>query len=170
MPISFSSSVGTFGRRVRRRHTLDVLENERAPQNRRRAVRVGGRHQDGAFAEQPPACRLLELDPPEAIAFDVGDPVVQRDPLVEERVLRAQQIDHAAVFPEDAVGEQRQLGAEILARIRSAGRIREHGRVRHDLVQPLHVEPLVDEVARERRRTRIGEHALHLLVEHRRAR
>ena len=153
-------------RRRRRRHALNVLEDERAAQHRRRAVRIRGRHQDGALAEQAPARRLLELDPPEPIAFHVGDAVVQRDALVEERVLRSQQIDDAAVFPEDAVGEQRQLGAEIRARIASAGRIREHRRVRHDLVEALHVEPLVHEVARQRHRTRIGEHALHLLVEH----
>ena len=164
--MSFSSSVGTFGGGVRRRHALNVLEDEGPPQHRRRAVRVGGRHQHGAFAEQPPARRLLELDPPEAIAFHVGDPVMERDALVEIRVLRSQQIDHAAVFPEDAVGEERQLGAEILARIRSAGGIREHRRVRHDLVEALHVEPLMDEIARQRHGTRIGQHAPDLPVEH----
>ena len=143
MPMSFSSSVGTFGGGVRRRHALDVLEDERAAQHRRRAVRIRGRHQHRALAEQAPARRLLQLDAPEAIALHVGDAVVQRDALVEERVLRPQQIDDAAVFPEDAVGEQRQLGAEILARIGSAGRVREHRRVRHDLVEALHVEPLM---------------------------
>ena len=156
--MSFSSSVGTFGGGVPAAR-LNVLEDERAAQHRRRAVRVGRRHQHGAFAEQSPARRFLELDALEAVALHVGDAVVQRDALVEERVLRPQQIDDAAVFPEDAVGEQRQLGAEILARIGAARRIREHRRIRHDLVQPLHVEPLMDEVARQRHRARIGEHA-----------
>ena len=69
---------------------------------------------------QSPARRLLELDAPEAIAFHVGDGVMERDALVEIAVLRPQQIDHAAVFPENAVGEERQLGAEVFAWIRSA--------------------------------------------------
>ena len=104
-------------RGVCRWHAYQVCEDEGPPQHRRRPVRVRRRHQHGAFAEQPPARRLLELDPPEAIAFHIGDPVMKRDALVEIRVLRSQQIDHAAVFSEDAVGEERQLGAEILARI-----------------------------------------------------
>ena len=38
---------------------------------------------------RPQRAELLELDAPEPIAFHVGDAVVQRDALVEKRVLRA---------------------------------------------------------------------------------
>ncbi len=92
---------------------------------------------------------------------------MQRHALVHIGVGRLQQIDHAAVFPEDAIGEHRQLGAEVVAGIGAARRVRKHSRVRHDLVQPLHVEPLMHEVAGQCDRPRIGEHTLDLLIEHR---
>ena len=68
----------------------------------------------------------------------------------EIRVVRAEQIHNVAVFPENAVGKQRELGAEILTRIKPAGGIREDIVIRNDLVEAFHVEPLMNEVACQR--------------------
>ena len=67
-------------------------------------------------------------------------------------LLTPEQVDDAAIFPEDAVGEERELRAEVFARVGAARRIREDRGVRDDLVQALHVEPLLDEIAGQRQR------------------
>ena len=45
----------------------------------------------------------VERDAAEAAAVDVRDAVVLGEPLVEERVVGAQQVEHAAVFAQDAL-------------------------------------------------------------------
>ncbi len=139
---------GDFGGRRGRRRAHEVLENERAAQHRRRAVRVRGRHQDRALAEQAEAGRILQLHALERVALDLGDAVEQRDALVDVGVIRGHEIEHAAVLVEDALREQLELGHEIAARIAAAGGVRIDGAVGLHLVQARHVEPLRHEVAR----------------------
>ena len=59
----------------------------------------------------------------ELAAVDVRNPVVARQPLVDERVVGVEQVEDAAVFAHDALEEQLRLGAERLraARCRSSG-------------------------------------------------
>ena len=52
---------------------------------------------------------------PEVAALDVRDAVVPRQPLVQERVVGAQQVERAAVLADDAVEEQLGLAPERLA-------------------------------------------------------
>src|SRR5262249_45025980 len=77
-----------------------------------------------------------------------------------------QQIDNAAVFSENAIGEKREFRFEVLAGIASARCIRKHVRVGHDLVQALHLEPLMYKIAPQGHGARIGEHAPNLLLEY----
>ena len=55
-------------------------------------------------------------DAAEVAAVDVRDPVVLRQPLVDERIVRRQQIEHAAILADDAVEEQFGLALESPAR------------------------------------------------------
>ena len=58
-------------------------------------------------ASRPPRCvGFGSVDAAEAAAVDARDPVVAREPLVDERVVRAQQIQHAAIFAHGAADEQ----------------------------------------------------------------
>ena len=54
-------------------------------------------------------------DAPEVAALDVPDPVMDGQPLVQERVVGAQQIERAAILADDAFEEQLRLAAERLA-------------------------------------------------------
>ena len=114
-PSLFSLNASTSGGGARRRRADDVLEDPRAAQHRRRAIGVRRRHQDAALAEQAPAIRIGQRHAAELIAAHVRNAVVQREPLVDERVVRGQQIEDAAVFAEDAVDEQLDLLAEGVA-------------------------------------------------------
>ena len=105
VPTSFSGKASTFGGGAAGGVPRDVLEDERAAQHRRRPVRIRRSHQDGTFAEQPPTRGVRELDAPEAVAFDVSDAVQGRHPLVHDTYGLPSEIDHAAIFVEDAVYE-----------------------------------------------------------------
>ena len=109
-------------------------------------------------------CR--QRDAPEITALHVWNPVVLRQPLVQERVVRRQQLEHAPVLAQDAVQEQ--LG---LAMKRGAQRFVQFGK--QDFVRPLRFEvaqeqPLRGEVRHHRFGARIGEHPPDLPFEHRR--
>ena len=122
-PSLFSLNAFDVGRRRRRRRAEDVLENPRAAQHRRRAVGVRRGQQHAALAEQPPAIRIGQRHAAELLAAHVRNAVVQRQPLVHERVVRGQQVEHAAVLAHDALDEQLDLFAESprAGRRRSSG-------------------------------------------------
>src|SRR5690606_18013417 len=107
-----------------------------------------------------------ELDALEAVALDAADAVERRNVPVDVGVARREQVDDAAVLLEDAAREELELGQIVGTRVAAARGVREDVRVRVDLVQPRHVEPLEHEVARERARARVREHALDLRLEH----
>ena len=76
-------------------------------QHRRRARRIRRERQQAALAEQPAAVRAAgERDAAELLAVDVRDPVVPGQPLVDERVVRRQELDHAAVLAQLCFDEQ----------------------------------------------------------------
>ena len=100
--------------------------------------------------------------PAEMAPLHVRDAVVRRHPLVQERVVRRQQIQRRPVLPHDAVEEA--LG---LADHPAAQRLVERERVRiagpHRRVgQVAKLQPLPGEVAGQRVRTRVGQHPPHL--------
>ena len=117
------------------------------------------------MAEQPPAIVVADRDAPELIAVDVGQPVVARQPLVHEGVVRTQQIEHAVVLEDDALEQQLGLALQRLPQV--VVEIGEHILVGTQALQVAQVQPLAGEVAAERSRALIGQHPLHLLGEDR---
>ena len=88
-----------------------------------------------------------------------------RQPFVDERIVGIQQIQNAAVLVHDAVEEQLDLPPERLSQVVVEVRIEIDQRIVG--LQGAHVQPLAREVLDERFRSRIREHAAHLLLEHR---
>ena len=87
-----------------------------------------------------------------------------REPLVEERVVRGQQIDDVAILPHDAFKEQFRLAPETLPQLVVPVGI-EHS-IRRRRRQIPQVQQLIGEVFHQSLAIGIGEHAPHLLLEH----
>ena len=87
----------------------------------------------------------VERDAAEAAAVDVRDAVVLGEPLVEERVVRLEQVEHAAVLAQDALEEQLRLLAERLPQV--VVEVGEQPQVRRDRFEVAQVQPLPGEVA-----------------------
>ena len=98
------------------------------------------------------------------VAPDVLDAVVRGQPLIDERVVRAQKIHHAAVLVEDAVDEQLHLAAERHSERAIEGRI--SVRVGLQRIHIANLEPLEREVGRQRLGALVGQHAADLLLQH----
>ena len=139
-------------RRRRRRHAQDVVEDPLAADDRRRARRIGGDQQNAALAQQPAARRIrVERDAAEAAAVHVRDAVVLGQPLVDERVVRAQQVEHAPVLAHHAFNEQLRLLPERLPQV--VVEVRKEPHVRRDRVEVAQVQPLRREVGHQIRAT-----------------
>ena len=153
-------------RRIRRTHAEEGLQEPFAASHRRRALRIGGDGQQRTLAQQALAHVLIgpQFDPTELRAVDAGDAVVPGEPLVDEGVIRRQQILHAAVFLDDAGEEQFDFAPERLAQ--RAVEIGEQ--VHHRLAggDAADIQPLAGEVPHQRLRTRIGDHAIDLLLQY----
>ena len=109
------------------------------------------------MAEQAEPVRIGELHLAEARAVDAGDAVVPRQPLVDERVVGAQQLQRAAVLAQDVREEQLGFAAEGLADV--VVEVREHQDVGLDLrFEVAQLQPLAGEVADQRVGPRVGEH------------
>ena len=89
-----------------------------------------------------------------------------REPLVDERVVRIQQIEHAAIFADEAVEEQFRLALHRAGERLVVLRVQQV--VGEDLIEILQTQPLRCKPRRQRFRSRIGEHPLDLLLETRR--
>jgi hypothetical protein len=111
-------------------------------------------------AEQAAARRRLQIHATEVAAAHVGQPVVARDALVDEGVVRGQQLEHAAVLAHDAVEEQLGLAPEAVRERRVVRGIQQ--RVRADLVEVLQPQPLRREARRQGLRARVAQHPLDL--------
>src|SRR5262249_62013872 len=103
------------GRRWRRSH--DVFKHECTTKDRSGAIRIRGDHEDAALAEQSKAVRIIQRYTTEPFAPYVRNAVMQSQPLIEERVVRCEQIDGAAVFANHAVHEQFHLTLEGFAEV-----------------------------------------------------
>ena len=100
------------------------------------------------------------------LPYTFGNAVVLGQPLVHERVVRAQQVERAAVLRDDALDEQLGLAPERLAQV--VVEVGERPRVRARRGEVPQIQPLAGEVGDERLGLRIRQHALHLLLERRR--
>ncbi len=118
------------------------------------------------FPSRPQRVESVELHALKAVALDAVDTVQQCNPLVDERVLRRHEVRDAAILVEDALREQLDLREVVPARIAAAGRVREDRRIGLDLLEAFQIEPVVDEVAGERLRARVLQHALDLAAQH----
>src|SRR6185295_13703386 len=93
----------------------DVVEQPFAAQDRRRTVRVRRGRQQRALREQPAALIVVrERDSTEAAAVDPRNAVMTRQAFVDERVVRVQQIDDAAIVANGASDKQLRFTLEGL--------------------------------------------------------
>ena len=151
--------------RLRRRRAQQSIQHPFAAHHRRGAVGERRHRQNAALAQQPAAILIGDGHAPEAVALHVRNAVVLRQPLIDERVVRGQQVDHVAVFADDAVEEQLGFAAHGLQQIAVEVGIEEQIRLR--VVQVAQIQPLPGETGGQRVGAWIGEHALHLLLQHR---
>jgi hypothetical protein len=121
---------------------------------------IRGDREDAALAEQPAPVVVWDGDAPEVAAFDAGNAVVPRQPLVDERVIGVQKVEHGAVFADDAVDEQLGFAPERLTqRVVEVG---EDVDVRLKALEIPEIQPLPGEVADEGARSPVSEHAADL--------
>ena len=167
-PVSFSGSGGTFaGGRGARRSQEDV-QNPGAADHGRRPVRERGESQDAPLAEKPSAVLVGHGYATKAIADYVRNPVVLRQALVDERVVRGEQIEDAAVLADDAVEEELRLPPHGHRQV--VVPIGEEKHVGMRVLQVLEVKPVGREARRERFGARVFEHPANLLLDDRRVR
>ena len=117
------------------------------------------------WPSRPRRAGLVSVDAAEVAAVDVRHAVVPRQPLVDERVVGVEQVEHAAVLRDDALEEQLRFLAERLPQL--VVEVREVARRRHVALQVAQQQPLAGEVVGERPRLRVGEHAHDLPLERR---
>jgi hypothetical protein len=151
-------------RRRRRRSAEDVFEQPLAAQDRRGAVGIGRDGQEAGMAEQPAALRVAERDAAEPAAGHVWHAIVARQPLVQERVVRGQELADRAIVANLTLEEELGLLAERLAQ-----RLVEFGKqvgVGHGVPEVAQLEPLRGEVLDQRAGPFVGQHPPHLALEH----
>ncbi len=124
-------------------------------------------HQRGLSQQAAAHVELrAKLHAAEIAAVDVGDAVVLGQPLIQEGVVGGQQVGHGAIFVHDAVDEQLGLLAHGLAQVVVEIReLRGHRGLRRQSAQ---AQPLSGEVDHQLIGARVGQHALDLLLQHRR--
>ncbi len=159
---------GHDGRRVRRTHAEEGFQEPLAAGDGRGSRGLRRHAHQGALPEQPtPHVEVgAEGHAPEPAAVDVRDPVMPGEPFVDERVIRGQQIQDAAILVDDAVEQELDLAAKRDPQV--VVEIRIDAGIRLDGVQGSQVQPLTREIVDQIRRLRIGHHPPHLLLEHRR--
>ncbi len=123
-----------------------VLQDPLAPLHRRGARRVGRRRQDARLGQDTTPRRTGERDPAKRLADDAGDAVVSGQSLVDERVIRVEEIQHAAVLVRiDCAEEPRLLEHRRSQRFIEIG---EEDRVGYELLELARLEPLGGESSR----------------------
>ena len=112
------------------------------------------------WPSRPRRCSSVTANAPEVAPPHARDAVVPRQPLVDERVVGVEQLQHAAVLGDDR-GEQ-QLGLAPEGPPQVVVEVAEAPRLGNDVLQVAQVEPLAREVVHQRRRARVGQHPAHL--------
>ena len=110
---------GHVGRRLRRLDAEERLQEPLAARHRRRAAAADVTVISAPLPSSPRRMSSSgrQRHAAELRAVDVRDSVVLRQPLVDERVVRLQQIEDAAVFLDDAGEEQFGLALERVAQV-----------------------------------------------------
>src|SRR5438093_12214381 len=92
----------------------------------------------------------------ESASVDVGNSVVLRQAFIEERVIRPDEIEHAAILAQHAVEEELGFLPEGLPQVVIEVAIKSS--VRSDGLKIAQPQPLSSKIRREIERTPIGEH------------
>ena len=109
------------------------------------------------WPSRPRRASLGHRHAPELAAVDVGDAVVPRQPLVDERVVGRQQVEHAAVLAHRRCSKkQLRLALQRLPQV--VVEVGELVLAGHHVPQVAQMQPLPGEVADERRGARVGQH------------
>ena len=144
---------GNAGRRVGRRRIEQVVEHPPATQHRRGARRIGRNGQDARLREHAATLAIGEFHAAEGGAGHAVDSVVLREPLVQVRVLRVEELEDAAVLADDVLEEQHRLVAHREAQVVVEGG--ELLAIRSDRLEGAELQPLAAELLDQRRRPRI---------------
>ena len=89
-----------------------------------------------------------------------------RQPFVDKRVIRAQQVERAPILTQHAVEKELRFLPEGLTQI--VVEIRKQTHIRRDRGEIAQVQPLRREVGDQRLRTSVRQHSPHLSFQHRR--
>ena len=101
------------GRRRRHLQTEDVVQQPLAAQDRRGSIGIRGGGEHGGVGQQSAALiRVRQRDAAEAAAVDTRNPIMPREPLVDERVVGAEQVEHAAILGDRAGDKQLRFALE----------------------------------------------------------
>src|SRR5687768_3388228 len=100
---------------------------------------------------------------PEMAAVDVGNAVVPGKSFVEERVVRPDQIHHAAIFADDAVDKELSFFPETFAHV--VVEFGEPACARHERIEVAQPQPLTRKIRRQILRPWIRKHPASLLLE-----
>ena len=118
------------GRRRWGRSPQELLQHPLSADGRRRPVGIGGHRQYAGLSEQSVPVRVFKFDAAELIAVNALDPIVLRQALIEEGVVRTQQVDDAMILPhltfDQEFGFLRKGLAQILVERRKGRRIRRY--------------------------------------------
>ena len=87
-----------------------------------------------------------------------------RQALIHKPVVRRQQIEHVAVFPNHAV--EKQLGFAPHGTRQIAVEVRKHQGVRQSVFEVLQIQPLRGEICGQGFGARVGQHAARLFFQH----
>ena len=151
------------GRR-RRRGVQQVLEDPLAAKHRRGPRRVGRHREHARLHQHAFARRVAQIDSPELGAHDARQPVVAGEPLVDERVLRVQELQDAAVLANDRREEEIRFLPHRLAEV--VLEVGELVGVGLGGFERTSLQPLPAELLDQRLRLRIAQHARHLRAQH----
>src|SRR5262249_17184274 len=132
----------------------------------RGSVGDGGQHQNSAFTEQTPPVIVRELHAPEFVSSHVRNSVMLCHTLVDECVVRGEQLKDISVFADDAIEEQLRLAFQAQGQCVVVKRIIKS--VRMEVLQIRQMQPLAREFDCQGFRTRIMEHAPYLLLQYER--
>ena len=151
------------GRRRRRRRAEDVAQEPLAADDRRRSRRIRGDRQDASVSEQSLPIWIGQLHPAEAGAVYVRHAVEPRQPLVQECVVRCQELGRGPIVPDLTIDEQLGLTQERFSQV--VVEVGERGGVWRHVLQVSQRKPLREEVLDPGRRFRVGDHSPHLLLQ-----
>src|SRR5262249_7439910 len=117
------------------RRSEETLQYPRATGDGRRAIGVGGQHEDRAFTQQSVTRCVFHRHFAEVCPLHSLDTVMLRQALVQEGVVRRQQFDDVAIAAQDAVDEETELFLHECALIECSACLRKLPAIRRDFVK-----------------------------------